>query len=162
VYREFESVIDDIYAYLEGTESKEGTLVLTILQLETWIISRFEELGISLPYITSDFFTANVDSLKAIQMSGLIIKCLHLGGNVGRCSNMIVYECGNTQKLAAVFHRLRTEGKYGEDDNVKLMTEMIKIYSILAPLVFGNESIPEKANMVSCMFTRSYSPDKKR
>jgi hypothetical protein len=106
VYRDFAEVIEDVYTRLEN--SKEGTLVLGIPELQEWILKSFQEMGIPLDRISTDFFSAGVDSLKAIQMRALIIKNLNLGGNVSRCGSMIVYDTGNTAKLAKALFDIRT------------------------------------------------------
>jgi len=62
--------------------NNEGNLELEIPELEQWIISTFSDrLGIPIQNRESDFDASGVGSLKAIQMRGLIINTLNLGGN---------------------------------------------------------------------------------
>jgi hypothetical protein len=121
VYRDFAEVINDAYTRLEN--SKEGALVLGIPELREWILKSFREMGIPLDRISTDFFSAGVDSLKAIQMRALIIKSLNLGGNVSRCGSMIVYDTGNTAKLAKALFDIRTNAGV-ENRSVNELEEM--------------------------------------
>jgi hypothetical protein len=129
VYRDFVEVIDGVYTRLES--SKEGTLLLEIPELEKWILNSFQEMGIQLENTTTDFFSAGVDSLIAIQMRALIMKSLNLGGNVSRCGSMIVYDTGNTEKLAKALFAIRTdagaENRGGAD--LEEMRQLIDKYS---------------------------------
>jgi hypothetical protein len=147
LYRDFESIISKTYNLLE--DSNEGTLFLEIPELELWIIARFKELGISLPDARSDFFAAGVDSLKAIQMRGIITKSLDLRKGLITLPSLIVYDCGNTQKLASFLRSLQTDAKHEEDDAVKVMTEMIRNYSMLPSLALSAAKRPEKDSVVS-------------
>jgi len=149
VYREFASVIDDVYTTLEN--SAVGTLKLSIPELEKWIISSFEKLGIILDSPKNDFFAAGVDSLKAIQMRGVIIKNLDLGGNISRCSSTIVYDCGNAAKLARALYNIRTHDN-GEDeaeDETGAMLALIEQYSVFNKHVPGEAKADGSDVMVS-------------
>jgi thioester reductase-like protein len=129
VYKEFASSINNIYTKLEN--SAEGTLKLSTEELEVWIISSFQSIGIALENGKTDFFAGGVDSLKAIQMRGLIIKNIDLAGNIQKCSSMIVYDCGNAETLAKALYAIRT-GEVVKDSNemeLGLMSSLIKKYS---------------------------------
>ena len=147
VYRDFASVIDDIYARLEN--SAGGSLKMTIPELENWIFESFAQLGIRLEDAKTDFFSAGVDSLKAIQMRGLIIKNLDLGGNVSKCTSMIVYDCGNTEKLANALFAIRTGDGEKVEDEAAAMTDLIEQYSKFDVRVAGQTQKPESNVVVS-------------
>ncbi|PMD33859.1 putative NRPS-like enzyme [Hyaloscypha variabilis F] len=129
VYREFKHVIDDVYERLES--SQEGTLVLDKEKMEEWIVEEFEKLGVLLRDTEEDFFSAGVDSQKAIQMRGLIIRNLSLGGNASKCPSMVVYDSGNTAKLARALLDIRS-GKTSTSwaaDEISEMDRLIEEYS---------------------------------
>ncbi|KAG0645595.1 Nonribosomal peptide synthase enzyme [Hyphodiscus hymeniophilus] len=129
VYREFKDVIDGVYARLEN--GMEGTLKLSVEELKEWLVASFADLGVSLENPETDFFSAGVDSLKAIQMRGLIIKNLDLGGNVSKCGSMIVYDCGNVARLAQKVFAIRV-GEVAESavsDDISVMEGLIEQYS---------------------------------
>jgi hypothetical protein len=144
VYRDFKEVIDDIYVRLEN--SQEGTLILDGEELETWILKSFGKLGVHLKDSREDFFSAGVDSLKAIQMRGLIIKSLGLSGNASKCPSMVVYDSGNTEKLASALSDIRS-GKTsvnGVVDEVLEMSSMIDEYSQFSGRKDGDRRTPER------------------
>jgi hypothetical protein len=146
-YQEFESIINLAYSRLE--DSNEGTLSMKVSELEVWIMSKFKELGISLPNTTSDFFAAGVDSLKAIQMRGIITQSLDLRKGVINLPSLIVYDCGNTQKLARVLRSLQTDEQHEADDTTEVMAEMIRKYSILPTRIPSATESPGKDSVVS-------------
>lgn len=121
VYREFKEVIDSVYERLES--SQEGALVLDGEVLEKWILKEFEKLGVLLKDSKEDFFSAGVDSLKAIQMRGLIIRNIDLGGNASKCPSMVVYDSGNTKKLAKALIDIRS-GKSNRNWDAEELLEM--------------------------------------
>ena len=148
VYREFKDVIDGVYARLEN--SIEGTLKLSVEELEKWIVESFKDLGIYLESKETDFFSSSVDSLKAIQMRGLIIKNLDLGGNVSKCGSMVVYDCGNAAKLAKTLFAIRAgeTTERAESDEIAVMRSLVEQYSKFELLSAGNKS-PESHVVVS-------------
>jgi thioester reductase-like protein len=148
VYREFASVIGEMYDGLEtgGTNDK---LKLNVKGLEEWILSSFEELGISIAGTTSDFFAAGVDSLKAIQMRGLIVKALDLQNHSEKLPSMIVYDCGNACKLAVFLHNPQDHSITKNDDPLKIMAGMIETYSTLPSRAVGSGTCSKRANVVS-------------
>jgi thioester reductase-like protein len=104
-------------------------MVLDILELESWLIARFRELGIELNK-GFDFFSSGVDSLKAIQIIGLIIQTLDLGGNERSLPSMIVYDCGNIMTLSRKLYGLRVGQESQKEDELALMRDMIRQYSV--------------------------------
>jgi hypothetical protein len=141
VYREFNDVIESVYAKLES--GVEGSLNLSLEELEEWILNSFAELGIQLESSETDFFSAGVDSLKAIQMRGLIIKNLNLGGNVSKCGSMIVYDCGNAARLAKKRFAIRVGEEPGSSgsDEIAVMRDLISQYSNFETRVGGTKNL---------------------
>lgn len=99
-------------------------------ELETWLISKFAEIAIVLDS-NSNFFSSGVDSLKAIEMRGLILQNLDLGGNGSKLTSMVVYDCGDVAKLARHLYGIRAGEEIEEKDEIKVMEEMIERYSVL-------------------------------
>lgn len=145
VYRDFADVIDEAYAKQQSTQG--ATLYLDTVELQNWIMQTFHSLGVDLDDGESDFFSTGVDSLKAIQMRSLIVKNLDMKGNVTKISSMVVYDCGNTKKLASTLIKIR-DGSAGiemsEDDFVE-MEEMIKRFSMFTPRT-SNVEVQERAS----------------
>lgn len=150
VYREFSSVIDGIYSRLENSAGG-GSLQLTVPELEQWIMSSFAELGIHLSSTSVDFFTAGVDSLKAIQMRGLIVNNIDLGGHVSRCASMIVYDCGNTERLAKALYSIRMGERDSDeaDGRIHAMSAMIEQFSSFPEYIPGGQETPTAGVVVS-------------
>jgi hypothetical protein len=130
LYKEFESVIEATYARLDGSQGQSVNLVLDLPELESWLITRFRELGFELDRY-SDFFSSGVDSLKAIQIRGLIIQSLDLGVNRASLSSMLVYDCGNIMRLSQKLFGLRVGSEGKTYDELNLMGDMIEQYSVL-------------------------------
>jgi hypothetical protein len=156
LYRQFASVIEGVYARLE--DSTEGSLRLNVQELKSWIIEAFKGLGIHLDGEESDFFASGVDSLKAIQMRGLIIKSLYLGGRASKCPSMVVYNTGNVERLAKTLHSYQTgqEEKYDSADEVEEISALTKQYS-----VFNHPSWETGKSSQSSVVVRSYFPSTK-
>lgn len=149
MYLQFADIINQAYDRLESNEGREGTLVLDLPQLEDWLISKFQDLGFSIDTKT-DFFAAGIDSLKAVQMRGLIIKYLALGGKGTSLASMAIYESGNVQNLAKKLLDLRTGDHKGDgEDDIKLMEELIERYSTLPKFVPKQGEGSGKAVVVS-------------
>jgi hypothetical protein len=130
IYRDYAEEIEDIYTKLES--SYGGPLIsLTVPELENWILKKFAELNINITDPEVDFFTLGVDSLKAIQMRGLIVKNIDLGGNT--CASIILYDCVNARNLAKKLYHLRVCGDgRAVDENeqeLKAMRGLIQKYS---------------------------------
>lgn len=144
VYQQFASVIDDVYARLE--DRTEGSLKLNMEELKAWIIEAFEGLGIHLDGEKSDFFASGVDSLKAIQMRGLIIKSLYLGGKASKCHSMIVYNTGNVDELAKTLYAYQTGNEQtGESQNeLEKLAALTKQYSVFSKPSWKTNRSPDK------------------
>ncbi|OCK78011.1 acetyl-CoA synthetase-like protein [Lepidopterella palustris CBS 459.81] len=132
IYKDFAPIIEQTYSRME--DNNKGDLELTIPETEQWIISTFNNrLNMSIDGPESDFYASGVDSLRAIQMRGLIIKNLKLGGNASKCSSMMVLESGNASKLARRLHSIRTNGNVIIENELEIMENMIVKFSAFKP-----------------------------
>jgi hypothetical protein len=141
-------VIKEAYVRLESSRANKGTLILEIPELENWLISEFKKLGIEID-AKSDFFAAGVDSLKVIQVRGLIIKNLDLGGDIANLGSMIVYDCGNIERLASTLYKIQVGDAPKDGDDVKVIQEMIAKYSRLPERTSKNQRSSRVAVVVS-------------
>ena len=156
VYREFASVIDEIYKKLECTVG--GSLQLSVKELETWILTTFRSIGITLEDPRTDFFVGGVDSLKAIQMRGLILKNIDLGENVEKCTSLIVYDCGNAESLAKALFSIRKGDVVPDSERANdQMSSLITKYSKFQRHSSGNTGDSESHIVVSSIQMIVYS-----
>ena len=129
VYRQFAVDINEMYNRLEADH--EGTLQLDLAGIESFLKATYEDIaGTTLESVDTDFFTAGIDSLKAIQMRRIIQKTLDLQGK--QLSSNVVYDRGNVKTLARYLFSLSPEGHglSGEnEDRTQLMKELIQKYS---------------------------------
>lgn len=126
VYRQFAQEIDSMYARLE--DCQEGTLQLDLTGIETFLKDTYNCIvGSSLESLDTDFFTAGIDSLKAIQMRRIIQQTLDLNGK--QLSSNVVYEQGNAKKLAKHLSALGQGRNVEEEDRIPLMKTLITEYS---------------------------------
>ncbi|KAL8680911.1 MAG: hypothetical protein Q9186_002923 [Xanthomendoza sp. 1 TL-2023] len=124
MYRTFEKEIDDAYGRLEHVQ--EGTLQLEVSDLEEHLLNiGIQLVGEQLKTKTTDFFTAGMDSLRAIQMRGLIVKDLDLGGNSKDLSQNIVFETANVENLAKHLYEVR-QGHASETKDWKIVMKGLK------------------------------------
>jgi hypothetical protein len=130
-------------------------LVLDLPGLESWLIKRFRELGFELDKY-SEFFSSGVDSLKAIQIRGLIIQSLDLGGNGAFLPSMLVYECGNIMKLSQKLFDLRVGSESETQDELILMGDMIEQYSVLPKRRSQAPNTPQENVVVSAPKLKSW------
>ena len=150
VYQEYAVLIDSAYSRLEDTV--EGELQLDVPELERWIINTFHaSLGVKLEPQT-DFFLAGVDSLKAIQMRGLIVRSLDLGGAANvkeKGGALMVADAGNTARLASFLYALRVGGPCEQSEEIGAMqavVEKLSSFDIHAPV--SGRPTPEKSSVV--------------
>ncbi|KAM0806547.1 putative NRPS-like enzyme [Seiridium cardinale] len=125
IYRDFEEIINKVYHSLESPVV--GSLCLSVPELESWIAQAMGELGHEIQDLDADFFSAGVDSLKAIQLRAKILKNIDLGGNVSQLTTTIVYDCGSPARLASRLYAIRNgveeeEGK-GEISLMRALVE---------------------------------------
>ncbi|CZR55073.1 related to nonribosomal peptide synthetase MxcG (component of the myxochelin iron transport regul [Phialocephala subalpina] len=141
VYRDFADEIEEVYIRME--RQADGPLLqLSQKELETWILERFQELDVNIPNAEADFFTSGVDSLKAIQMRGLIVRHIDVGDNT--LGSMVVYDCGTIRNLAKRLQELRQGSAAIEDEDgkeLKLMESLIERFSAFDVPV-GDQTIP--------------------
>ena len=130
VYKVFEKEIGETYGRLE--EGQEGTLELDLPGLEKYLIRLGQQIiGPQLFDNHTDFFSAGMDSLQAIQMRGHIVKDLSLGGNSKELTQNIIFETANVSNLAKHLLRLRLnqEDNHEADDPITEMKALIQKYS---------------------------------
>lgn len=138
VYRHFADEIEDMYSRLD--DGTEGTLRYGIEGLEGFIKGLYEDImGTTLDSVDTDFFTAGIDSLNAIQMRRRIQKTLYLGGS--KLSNNVVYERGTVRSLARHLYALAQGGEDEDEDREPLMHELIDKYSKFGETVVSNPSL---------------------
>lgn len=126
VYSKFANEIQAMYARL--IDGNEGLLQLNIPELEDYLFTNFwDETNTCLESVETDFFTAGVDSLKAIQMRRIIQKTLQLNGH--QLPQNIIYSTGSIKRLARHLHTLATSEKVGDADDLELMQDLIDRYS---------------------------------
>lgn len=114
VYKEFASIIDAHYL-AAGRVNKVQSLKLTIPELEDWILRTVRSQGCEIKDATTDFFLAGMDSLKAIHLRGLILRNIDLGGYESECTSMVVFDCGNSERLAKRLYLIRTGERMGDE-----------------------------------------------
>ena len=133
IYREFDSIICATYA-AAGSVNKIQSLQLMIPDLEDWILRTVRSQGYEIEDVATDFFSAGMDSLNAIHLRGLILRNIDLGGHESECTSMIVFDCGNAERLARRLYAIRTGG--GVDDErgwaISTMKTLIDKYSDFA------------------------------
>lgn len=142
VYRRFEKEIQSMYDKLD--DGAEGTLRLDLAGIEEFLRKAYQDItGTPLESSDVDFFSAGVDSLKAIQMRRIIQKTLYLGGR--SLSNNVVYEQGDIKSLAQHLLSLREGGNDEEEDRTPFMKELIAKYSkfgdSVVSIAFGSSAV---------------------
>ena len=148
-YRVFSDQIENMYSKFESRET--GMHMLHYDQMTKYLMQTFEErLGLKLPSIDDDFFAAGVDSLQAIQMRGIFLKELDLGGNGKWLGENVVFDMANVARLAKYLCALRSDCKAPKDDEVETMTAMIKKYSAFKSHTPGSAAFP-KRHVVVCV-----------
>lgn len=144
VYRDFCSEIDSAYEDLENRH--DGQLELDAPGIEDFIMTTFHDrFNIRLPSADTGFFAAGVDSLEAIQMRGIIQRTMKLRSH--KLDTMVVFNCGNATKLARYLHALQRGVVVEKEDEIKIMSDMIKTYSVFDKHIPGSapSSSTEKA-----------------
>ncbi|KAJ5357760.1 hypothetical protein N7541_004918 [Penicillium brevicompactum] len=130
VYQQFEEEIKQAYARFEGSGQKRGSLVLSVPELEDWLLARFsQDLGVSLPSADADIFSAGVDSLQTTQIWRCIVRDIDLGEMEDRLSQNIVFEKGTVKALARHLYQMRTGEESEKEDELAIMHELIQKYS---------------------------------
>ncbi|KAL8645201.1 MAG: hypothetical protein Q9210_006841, partial [Variospora velana] len=147
MYQAFQKEIDEAYNRLN--DHQEGSLWPELPDLEDYLLSVGRQLiGQQLEDKTTDFFTVGMDSLRAIQMRGTIIKDLDLGGNSKRLNQNIVFETSNVEKLARHVNDLRQGHTATTEDAKTIMRAWIQKYGVFKKRAPGSKSFPEKHTVV--------------
>lgn len=145
IYRVFTKDIEAVYKKLENANT--GTLRLDIPQIEDWVMKTFREaLGVQLSSNKDDFFAAGVNSLQAIQMRGLILKEMDIGGNSRKLDQNVIFDTANVARLAKHLYALGVNETASDDDvdEIQEMEALIKKYSIF-----------KKQHVVVCRVSKS-------
>lgn len=130
MYKIFETAINQAYDRLE--EGQEGSLTLDRPSLEAYLMKLGQLIiGPQLLDRQTDFFSAGMDSLQAIQMRGHIVKDLNLGGNSKKLTQNVIFDTANVSNLAKHLLRIRQSQDANDDvgDPVAEMETMIQKYS---------------------------------
>lgn len=122
VYKEFASIIDATYE-AAGSSKSSQCYQLTIPELEDWIVHALRDEGYHIEDVTTDFFSVGVDSLQANHLRSRILKEIDLGGHESECTSMIVFDCGNAERLARSLYAIRS-GDDVEDEPGKAISAM--------------------------------------
>ncbi|KAI5310662.1 putative NRPS-like protein biosynthetic cluster [Ascosphaera atra] len=149
VYRKFDAEIQAIYEAAEkgaansgGDEDKQS--FADIASLQQWILTHVrEDMGVEIG-LDEDFFSAGVDSLRAIQLRRLVQENVALNG--ATLPPNAVYNCGNVRKLAEYVHRLANKSQQhdrGEADELEQRKEAIR------QMVAKYSAFPKGAQTVS-------------
>jgi hypothetical protein len=126
VYRKFAGQIEDMYTRLERDNS--GTLRLDLAGIETFLEELYKDMfGQEIESAQTDFFTAGVDSLRAIQMRRKIQQALDLGGH--QLSNNVIYEQGNMGALAKHLFSVSQDDLAQDQGNTSMMMQLVNRYS---------------------------------
>lgn len=137
VYRDFSSEIDLAYEDLENRH--DGQLELDARGIEKFIMTTFHNrFNVHLPSAETSFFAAGVDSLDAIGMRSILQKTIKLGAN--KLETMVVFNCGNAAKLAQYLYALQTGGSVENENEIEIMSDMVKNYSVLDKHIPGSAS----------------------
>ena len=143
IYRAFSDQIENMYSNLGNRGT--GVHRLQYEQMKKWLMGAFKDrLGLKLTSVHDDFFAAGVDSLQAIQMRGIILKELDLGGNGKLLGENVVFDTSDVARLAEYLCALRSDPRtLGADDEIETMTALIEKYSVPKEHVPGSALSPQ-------------------
>ncbi|KAH8671220.1 putative NRPS-like enzyme [Xylariales sp. PMI_506] len=143
VFREFASEINAAYTAMEAV-NRTKSLSLTISELEEWIVDTMRSQGYDIKDTRTDFFSVGVDSLQAIHIRALILRNIDLGGCESECTSMIVFDCGNTERLAKRLYAIRTSNRIDKEQDVEIasMQTLIDKYSDFSKHGLRSKSSP--------------------
>lgn len=145
-YKAFAADIEAMYKSFEGGE---GTLALSIPELEKFLFELFtESLGVKIEDYNSDFYSFGADSLQAIRVWSILKRTLDLGENGDQLSQNVVFETANCAALARYLYSLRTGEVMQDDDDINAMKELYSKYSVFRPHTTGSIT-PDGEYMVS-------------
>lgn len=150
-YREFSSLIDEIYQAFESPEADtEGREIMALNkpELVEYLLELFQrQLNLSsLLEPTTDFFAAGIDSLQAIALRTQILKSIDVGGQT--LVQNAIFEFPSIDVLADHLVALRTGTTAGGKSEEDLMQDLIDKYSTFSARVDGTVE-PEGETLVS-------------
>ncbi|KAL8738447.1 MAG: hypothetical protein Q9181_000761 [Wetmoreana brouardii] len=143
MYRVYEKEINDVYGRLDLQE--EGSLKLDVPELEEHLLTVGRQLiGEQLEDKTTDFFSAGMDSLRAIRMRGILVRDLDLGGNSKDLSQNIVFETSNVENLAKYLYNLG-QGQTTEVKDWKIVAKgLVQKQSLFQKHIPGSKAFPDQ------------------
>lgn len=156
LYEQYRDLIEKAYQDFEAgspSQSNAKLLQLEIPQLEDFLLSKFRnELNVPLESVTSDIFSAGVDSLQTTRIWTMIKKELDLGGNSDKLSQNVVFERGTVRALAQHLFNLRI-GIDDEDGDtyeaeIRTMQDLIEKYSTFTPHQPGSSPTPSSKTIL--------------
>jgi len=131
IYKVFANGIEQAYARLESAGTT-GNLVLDQQGLEKYLLQLArDQLGIDVQSTTDELYGAGLDSSRATQLRGLIMKKLALGSHPAQFTQGAISQAGTLQRLATKIIALRNEtGQMrASDDYEKVLRDLIEKYS---------------------------------
>ncbi|KAL7626079.1 hypothetical protein AAE478_002849 [Parahypoxylon ruwenzoriense] len=132
VYRMFSKEIENMYTKLE--DDHEGSLRLDLPDLEKFLCTTYENVtGGTLDSVETDFFSAGIDSLKAIQIRRILQKTLYLNGK--QLGTNVVYDHRDAKGLARYLSSLSQGGDVEQRDSRSLMKQLVEKYSAFGDTV---------------------------
>jgi len=135
VYKTFADEIDGVYARLEHGPGGNDTVELLMLEgekLENWLLTMCRrELGLEVENEMTEFYHAGLDSLRATQLKGLIVKSLALGNGSAKLTLSAIFEAGNVSRLAKLLIALRDSDTQVLEsrDQIQVMQKLVNKYS---------------------------------
>ncbi|KAI1126135.1 hypothetical protein F5Y10DRAFT_293994 [Nemania abortiva] len=126
VYEKFADEIGNMYEGLE--KSSEGVEKLNLPAIQKLILDTHERItGARLESIDTDFFSAGVDSLKAIQIRRVIQDTLYLHGKI--LETNVVYNHQNVRGLATHLFSLSQGGEIEPEVGQSPIEKLVNRYS---------------------------------
>jgi hypothetical protein len=133
-YRTFEAQIEETY---DTAEVSSGELCFSEVELRQYIRTELDKIltlsTSSLIKNDTDFFSAGIDSLQAIQLRSVLSKNIQTNGE--KLTSNIVFDFPSINALAQELYRLRTGGTYTAGSITAKMEELISKYSTFDPHV---------------------------
>ena len=150
VYIKFSKEIEAMYDKL--TYHGTGTMRLDIPRMEDWLLHTFNsQIGVPISSINDDFFAAGVNSLHAVQMRGLILKDIDLGGHASRLGQNVIFDMGTVACLARYIRSLQLGEEILDDgkDEIQDMVSLIKRYSSFKKHIAGSKQLDGKVLLLT-------------
>lgn len=133
VYEAYKEKIGGAYDALENA-SAVGDLVLGAAELEDWMLRLLkDELDMKVEDGVADLYQMGLDSLRAAQLRGSILRRLDLGTAASRLTPSAIFQAGTVKGLAQMCIALR-EGEdqrsdSSEEHQIQAMQEMLEKHS---------------------------------